>query len=178
MSDITDPGAVQEEAFRQVLAHRTMLMAYIRAIVRDPFLAEDAFSEATVAITRSWANYDTSRPFAPWSRGVARRVALAKLRELRQNPVALAPDVLEAVAGQIESFGSEAHLENRKEALRRCLAALSKMNRTLVRFRYFENLSYEQISLTTRRSVGALYVAFNRIHAVLRECIERSLEEA
>src|SRR5947207_9934740 len=68
-----------EEAFRQVLAHRTMLKAYVQAIVRDPSLAEDTFSDVTLEIARSWGRFDASRPFERWARGIARRVALANL---------------------------------------------------------------------------------------------------
>src|SRR5947207_5758295 len=78
-----------EEAFRHVLAHRTMLKAYVQAIVRDPFLAEDTFSEVTLEIARAWERFDSTRPFQNWARGVARRVALASLRKQSRQPVSL-----------------------------------------------------------------------------------------
>ena len=105
-------------------------------------------------------------------------MALASLRKRQRREITLDPDILEAVGTEIESFGSEARLQDRKEALRRCLAELSKPNRSLVRLRYFEDRSYEQIAKTANRSIDALYVAFNRMHKALRECIERALEAA
>ena len=40
------PGQ-HEEAFRSVMAHRTMLMAYVRAIVRDADRAVGAFAHVS-----------------------------------------------------------------------------------------------------------------------------------
>ena len=65
--------ASYEEAFRHVIAHRTMRRAYLHAMVRDPELAEDTMSDVAIEISRSWARYDPARPFGPWARGVARR---------------------------------------------------------------------------------------------------------
>ncbi|MBN1675234.1 MAG: sigma-70 family RNA polymerase sigma factor [Kiritimatiellae bacterium] len=165
-----------EQAFRQVIAHRTMLKAYIQAIVRDPVLAEDTLSDVTIEIARSWARYDPARPFPNWARGVARRVALNALRGLGKRPATLDPEVLEAVGSEIDACGGEARLESRKRLLRRCVAQLSEPNRRLVQLRYFENQTYEQIADAVRRSVNALYVAFNRIHEALSRCIRENLE--
>ncbi|MDQ3622444.1 MAG: hypothetical protein M3463_08160 [Verrucomicrobiota bacterium] len=46
--DGTRPATNQEEAFRRVLTHPTMLKVYVHAIVRDPLLAEDTFSDFTL----------------------------------------------------------------------------------------------------------------------------------
>jgi RNA polymerase sigma-70 factor (ECF subfamily) len=167
--------APYEEAFRRVLAHRTMLKAYVQAIVRDPLLAEDTFSDLTLEIARCWGTFDQNRPFENWARGVARRVALTNLRKQTKQPTSLSEEVLEAVGLELETFGSEVQLETRKEALQRCVQKLSTANRELVRWRYFENRSYEEVAERSGRSMGALYVVFTRIHQALGRCIERVL---
>jgi RNA polymerase sigma-70 factor (ECF subfamily) len=165
----------QEEAFRLVMSHRTMLMAYIRAIVHDPELAEDALEDASVEIVRCWDRYDPSRPFPNWARGVARRVALACLRSYRKQPLLLDETVLEDISVAVDSLGSQVHLESRKEALQKCVDGLSEANRRLVHLRYFENRSYDEIAAALARSVDSLYVAFCRIHRALHDCVEKRL---
>lgn len=166
-----------EDAFRQVVAHRSMLAAYIRAIVQDADLAEETLQDVSVEIVRSWGNYDPSRPFGNWARGVARRVALSNLRKVRKLPVALGDSVLEAVGTELDGLGDQAQLDARKEALRRCVEELPESNQRLVRMRYFENRSYREVSETVSRSVEALYVALSRIHRALHKCVERHLAE-
>ncbi len=175
---MSDLARGQEEAFRRVLAHRTMLKAYVQAIVRDPVLAEDSFSDVTLEIARSWERFDTTRPFEPWARGVARRVALANLRKHNRPLVCLDEQLLESIGAELDQLGAEAEHEVSKQALQRCVAKLSSANQALVRMRYFDNLSYEEISGAVGRRTGALYVAFNRIHHALSHCVERELKKA
>jgi RNA polymerase sigma-70 factor (ECF subfamily) len=167
-----------QEAFRKILAHRTMLKAYVQAIVRDPILAEDTFSDVTLEIVRVWSNYDKTRDFAPWARGLARRVALTTLRKQGRYPVALDDTLLDQIGEELGAMGDEVELEARKQALERCLESLSTGNRELVQLRYFETRSYLEIAQQIGRSVGALYVRFNRIHQALEKCIEKGLKSA
>jgi RNA polymerase sigma-70 factor (ECF subfamily) len=166
---------LHEQAFRHVMAHRTMLKAYILAIVRDPELAEETLSDAVLEMVRSWERFDPSRPFEFWARGVARRVALANLRKRRNQPLSLSEEALEAVGAAIDSLGDEVLLETRKEALARCLEMLSSPNRRLVELRYFENRTYQEMAAIVQRSLNALYVAFNRIHEALSKCLQQRL---
>ena len=175
---MSNSAQLQEEAFRRVLAHRTMLKAYVQAIVRDPFLAEDTFSDVTLEIARSWERFDPTRPFEPWARGLARRVALANLRKHNRPLVTLDESLLESIGAELDQLGGEVEHEAAKQALQRCLLKLSTANQALVRLRYFEDLSYEDISRTVGRGTGALYVAFNRIHQSLSRCVRRELGSA
>jgi DNA-directed RNA polymerase specialized sigma24 family protein len=55
---------------------------------------------------------------------------------------------------------------------------LSAANQGLIRLRYFNGLSYEEISRAVGRGTGALYVAFSRIHQALFRCVRRELDHA
>jgi hypothetical protein len=82
----------------------------VHAIVRDPFLAEDTFSDVTLEIARSWDRFDPTRPFEPWARGLARRVALANLRKHNRPVRGLDADrFLVRWTGLLEPRFSERH---------------------------------------------------------------------
>jgi len=155
-----------------------MLKAYISAIVRDPVRAEDIFSEVTIQIIRSWENYDQARPFTHWSRGVARRVALASLRTENRQALLLEEGVLDNIAREVDELGDETALERRKEALRECMERLPEHERDLIRQRYFEERTYQDIARLASKRVGALYVRFSRLHHALRRCVEHKLRLA
>jgi len=154
-----------------------MLMAYVRAIVRDPELTEDTFNDVCVEIVRCWDRFDKSKPFGPWARGVARRVALANLRKRRNPSVLVDSDVLEAVATELDAYAEQAEAQSRKQALAHCLEKLTDVNRQLVRMRYWKDLPMREIASDLNRSVDGLYVAFSRIHKALRECVRKRLEK-
>ena len=164
-------GQPYEEAFREVVAHRTMLRAYIDAIVHDPQLTEDTLSDVAIEISRSWGRYDKTKPFSPWARGVARRVALSNLRKNTRRPYMLDPQILGAVGSRIDSLGDEKQLAARKQALQRCLKKLSGVSHKLIHLRYFESLTYEEIAAVVNKSINTLYVTFSRIHTGLAQCV-------
>ena len=168
--------ASHEEAFKEVLAHWAMLNAYLRAIVRNPQLFEDTLSDVALAIARSWPTYDKARPFGPWARAIARRVAVENLSRNGIKQVLLGPGALEALGAELEALGDPAGVEARLRALRQCTEKLSEGSQELVRLRYFENRNYKEIAESVRWTVDALYVAFNRIHKALSECVQRRME--
>lgn len=162
----------RDAAFAKVFAHRSMLHAYIAALVREPALVEDTLSDVVVELVRSYGRYDPALPFANWARGVARRVALANLRKRGRFELGLSEDALAAFEAALDELGDQAGLEARKERLRECLGRLTQANRDLVQLRYFEELDPEAIAARVGRTVGAVYTAFSRIHAALLRCLQ------
>lgn len=162
-----------EDAFRHVLSHRTMLLATVKAIVRNPHLAEDTFSDVTLEIVRCWQKFDQTRPFGPWARGLARRVALANLRKAGREITSLDTEVLELLGTDLEHKGGETLFEEYKTRLGECLGKLSESARRLVHQRYFEERSYIDLAAGENKSIGSLYVAFTRIHQLLARCLKR-----
>ncbi len=172
MSDATRNETSRDDAFARVFAHRSMLHAYISALVREPDLREDTLSDVVVQIVHSYDRYDPTLPFPNWARGVARRVALANLRKRGRTEVALPEGALEAFGAALDELGPQTMLESRKERLRECLETLAPYSRDLVSLRYFEELDLQAIADRVGRSMGAIYTAFSRIHAALLRCLQ------
>ena len=133
-------------------------------------------SEATLAIVHSWERFDASQPFAPWARGVARRVALASLRKNARLVVGLDEDVMDGLGLELDAMGGEGELDERRHQLRHCIERLPEHSRELVRRRYFEDESYDDIMRKTGRTMVALYKAFSRIHEALAKCVKTGLQ--
>lgn len=162
----------EEAAFLAVMAHRTMLKAYVKAIVHEPTLAEDTFSDVTLEIVRSWDHYDQTKPFAPWARALARRVSILNLRRKEEERCFIDESTLEEIAQEMDLMGEETALDERKAVLRQCVDKLSTGNQQLIRLFYFENYTYQQMSPIVKRTVGALYIIFSRLHQVLGKCVQ------
>ena len=67
-----------ESLFR---AHQAEVYAWISRIVRDRTAAEDLTVETFWRVWKHRSTYDPSRPFAPWLRRIATRIALDYLRQ-------------------------------------------------------------------------------------------------
>jgi RNA polymerase sigma-70 factor (ECF subfamily) len=173
---VTPTPDAQEAAFLEVLAHRSMLKGYLMVIVRDPHLAEDCLSDVTLVIARGWSKFDRTKPFAPWARGIARRVALANMRKWKKPEVLLDEDMIESLGEELSGMGDEGELEENKQKLQNCLKKLPERSRELITLRYFKEASYEQIAEQTGRTLSALYMAFSRIHEGLGRCLKNVKE--
>ncbi len=170
--------AVSEAAFSHFFTHRAMLRAYLRAFIRDKDLVDDVLSDVAVEVARSWDNYDRRLAFGPWVRGVARRVGLKRLHQRQRAEVTLPADVLESLGAVMDELSREpGGFDEQRERLGRCLERLTPRNRELVQLRYFGELKVEAIAARLRRSTGALYTAFSRIHAALLRCMEHGQKE-
>jgi RNA polymerase sigma-70 factor, ECF subfamily len=163
-----------QAAFTHFFTHRAMLRAYLHAMLRDSDLVDDTLSDTAVEVARCWDSYDPTFAFGPWVRGMARRLALKRLRGRRRVELGLPDDVLDSLGAAMDQLGDRASLEAQKQQLRRCLEGLSERHRELVRLRYFEEQGLDAIATRSQRSMGALYTAFSRIHGALLRCMEKA----
>jgi len=63
------------------------------------------------------------------------------------------------------------------EALTHCVNQSPDRSRNLLRLRYLEDMSYEQIAGRVRASVNSVKVAMHRLRQALRGCIEEQLSK-
>lgn len=84
-------SSVRNSDFEQLFqAHQRSVYGWILRMVRNPAAAEDLTIETFWRVYQNMARYDPSRPFAPWVRRLASRVALVWLRS--QRPERSIPD--------------------------------------------------------------------------------------
>jgi RNA polymerase sigma-70 factor (ECF subfamily) len=162
----------QERGVALLLSHRAMLLGYVVSIVRDPDLAEDVFQNAAVVILDKAAAV-AGDDFPAWARRVARLEALAALRKRKRAPELLDPSVLELLEDHWRA-GDGAPAPARK-ALRECVERLSPYARQLIRLRYVEELSAQDVAERLNRSPNTIYVALSRTYRHLADCVERRL---
>ena len=72
-----------------------MLVAYLRAGVRDPHAVDDLYQETVLTAWKRMDSYDRDRPIGPWLRGIAGKLMLAYYRKSSRNASALDDQTLE-----------------------------------------------------------------------------------
>lgn len=163
----------REEAARELLRHRKALYAYLYAIVRDPGLAEDLFQEVSLVLLRQ---DQPVQDFWPFAREVARRQALAALRQRGREPVLLEGAALDALDRGFDAVVPQT--QARADALRECLKRLPDLWRKIVELRYWGRLAVGQVASRLVRSENTVSVTLNRIRSRLAQCVRDRLSEA
>jgi len=163
----------QERAVALLLSHRAMLLGYVVSIVRDPDLAEDVFQNVAVVVLDKAGAVARDEDFPAWARRVARLESLTALRKRKRAPELLDHSVLEMLEGHWAA--TETAPAPARKALRECVEKLSPYARQLIRMRYVENLSAQDVADRLNRSPNTIYVALSRTYRHLAGCVQRRL---
>lgn len=172
----TDPTA--RELFEVLVRdHADALMASIRAGIGRAH-ADDVFQETVLVAWRRLADYDRTRPFGPWLRGIARLVALDLMSRQRRMQVA-DPATFDAIERNVAAFerarieGAEPAMSFRERlaALDDCLSRLPAMYADVVQAAYRDNLQLADIARATNDNQEAVKKRLQRARALLAHCL-------
>jgi len=163
---MSDPVSVS----REVLRHRHSLLAYIRAFIPDPHAVEDVFQEVSLVAIQKAAEFRDDTNFPAWVRTIARFKIQEQLRARRG--VALSDALFD---GMENAFTEGGDLDDRKEALRRCLGQLPEKSRQLLAWRYADGLDPAGIAGRMRQTRTGVNSLLQRLRESLRDCLARQL---
>lgn len=165
----------QSDFMRLLFASEQRIRAYIRVLVMNRDEAEDIFQEVCVTLLEKYDPRHPKDDFTAWSC----RVASFKVMELRQkhkrNRLRFSDETVRVLVD--EAVGVVEEVNDRQEALRKCLAEILPANRQLIASRYMRHESIEAISSRLGRSVQAVYKVLSRVRKSLHDCIESRLSD-
>ena len=166
----------------QILAteYRPMVLAYLRAIVKDEHLAEDLTQETFIAAQDTLTGFHEGGNFGRWLRGIARNRALMHWRTARSRPLVVDSRVVEGINEVFDEFDRNqedaAWWERRKRALQECVAGLGEHMRSAVEKVYFQGYSIEEAAIALRSSNAAVGQRLCRARRGLRACVDEKLK--
>ncbi len=147
--------------------HEPRLASYAWRLLRDFARAGDVVQDTFLALARQPAEPDLRPRMAPWLFTVCRRKAVSELRRAQRltalddlpEPAATGEDPARALVSS--------------EDYRRVLALVDRLpaaQREVVRLRFQEDFSYEEIAKVTERSVSHVGVLLHQaMHALRRD---------
>ncbi len=162
------------EAFmRLFLENEHEVLRYVLALVPNLPDARDIVQETAVSLWKRFDDYDPKQPFAPW----ACRFALNKVRhhwrrEKRRQRF-YSEETMDYLAARRQELGDV--LDHRRDFLRECVRRLPDQSRAILMGYYFRELTVEEISKETGRTVEAIYKALQRIRRGLSDCITQRM---
>jgi RNA polymerase sigma-70 factor, ECF subfamily len=146
------------------------VLGTVRRVLRDPAQSEEVMQEVLLEVWRTAARFDpASGSASAWIMTLAHRRAVDRVRseqraaerELRAATASVAYDeVTEAV---------EARLEH--ERVRRCLEALTDLQRESVTLAYYHGYSYPEVAQLLGLSVGTVKTRMRDGLIKLRDCL-------
>jgi RNA polymerase sigma-70 factor (ECF subfamily) len=149
-------------------------MSFIRIISMDQHHdAEEIFQRTCMVLWQKFSQFD-GESFGAWACRIAHFETL-KYRESKARIKTLGDEAIEYLVLAAMPISEE--ISERRAALTSCLKKLPDTDHDLIRRRYFDGLSVDEIAQLVGRSTHAIYRELGRVHGILSRCIERSLVE-
>lgn len=161
-----------------VREHSDMLWAYLRSTVFDSVAAEDLYQETLVVAWRRLDDYDKSRPFGAWVRGIAGKLVLAHIRKTGRRGMALCDgETLDALAEKFSQLEEPPATEwnDRLDALKQCMEKLPGEDQKIVARHYNGEEDCKVIAGSMGMNTETVKKRLQRARAALADCIERRM---
>jgi RNA polymerase sigma-70 factor (ECF subfamily) len=169
-------GLDRNDQLRLLVAERGPLLGFIASLARDRDLAEDVFQTLVVITSEKSPDLDTRERFLSWARTAARYEVNNALRK-RHRTVALDDNVMDLLESQW-AMADRKPATAIADALDRCLGALTDNARRMLRLRFEDGLSGEDLARALGRTVNTVYVGLSRSYRALADCIEARVAES
>ena len=147
-----------DEAFKLIVKeYKERLYYLIRKIVIDHDDTDDVLQEAFIKIWKSLDKFRGDANLYTWLYRIATNESLTFLRR-RKDAKNISMDENPELMNMLESGSSTSHIsgDEMQMALQKAVLQLPEKQRIVFNLKYFEFLSYEEISEITDTSVGGL----------------------
>ena len=154
--------------------HQAEMWAFVRALVRNRDDADDICQNIALVLWKKFEQYDPTRPFAAWARGVA-AMEVQRVRGLsRRVPTAFSPEAIQAI---LDAYNETSPQRDsiQQQLLEKCVRLISERGRQLFSLRYGAGYTVAEIAERFTATVGSIQRALSRYRAQVRECISRQL---
>lgn len=167
-----DPDRI-ELLVRLLTTHQEQIFRFILSMHPNEEDARDILQETSVALCRKIVDYDPDQPFLPWAFGFA-YLEVLKQREANSRGARLLSRELVDLLKQ-EHHDHESLLQARLQALDDCLKKLPPDDGELIRNRYHDKITIEELIEQSRSSRRTLFRNLSRIRRMLHECIDKQV---
>ncbi len=153
--------------------HADHLMVFLRAVVYDRSLVDDVFQETMMVAWRRLADFDKSRSFGAWLRGIGSRVAMDMAG--RRRMAIVDPTILAEIEQHSACFDGDHALsfQSRMSAVDECLERLPDMYAEVIRMVYRTDSPVRAVATTLHSNEESIKKRLQRARAMLGECLQR-----
>ncbi len=154
-----------------------MLVAYIRAGVRDEHVVDDLYQETVLTAWKRLDDYDRDKPIGPWLRGIAGKTMLAFHRKTSRAVLPIDDQALEWLNDRFAAIHSMRGdtFHEKLAALRECMDGLPETYHQPILMRYTEQRALSEIESNLNLAKEALKKRLSRGKALLAKCLEGKL---
>jgi len=171
----------REMFVEQVREHHAGLRGFVRSIGVDPLWVDDVAQEAFIVAYNRLSEFDKERDFGAWLRGIARNLVINERRKDARRKRILSDNLTDVLLSTTSVPEEEAEeLGDRglakMNALKECISTLPEKSLGMLRARYEEDHSAQDIAEEFEMKPPAVRKALERVRTALRKCMDERLQ--
>lgn len=159
---------------RLLTSHQGMIYSYILALHPNRSAAQDILQETNMAMWRRRDMFEIGTNFKAWAFRFAKFQTLDHLKRVKNRKwLVFGESLIEMMSD--EACDAADDFEERRGALKNCLAKLQEHEQDLIRSHYQSGLALAELGDRLGRSQAAVKQSLFRLRRSLKTCIERQL---
>jgi len=170
----------ETEARKRLMAlmtrHQRQIFSYIYVLVPNRNDAEDLLQETSLVICEKFHEFKEGTDFVAWACQIAYWRVRYSRQKFARSKVVFDQEILDVVAQTASEMAEE--LDERHEALSRCMQRLHPRDRELLIRRYEPGGSVEEAARRSGRTLQTAYKALTRLRKLLLDCVSTRLAQA
>ena len=178
---MNDSEAKRDRLLKEAFRYHLELLTYARSLLGSYTAAEDAVQEAMLVVVRKFDQFQEGTSMLAWCRSIV-RLEVLRLKQKKHRERNLTERLLDdAIDAAFDEFQTAQNLDEAacsREALESCLQRVSERGQNVLKARFVDELSYEQISHRIGMTLEAVRKMLFRVKKQVRSCVETSLKEA
>ena len=175
-SDSSDKRDEKASVFmRLVFENDRRIYAYIFIFVPNRAEADDLFQDTMSVMWEKFEDFKPGSDFGTWGIGIAHNLIRNYRRKMGRSRLFLEEDIEMLIANEVKH--SVNTLDNRVEALHKCLSNLNTVDNSIIKLRYQEEIPVRNIAKKIGSTVKVVYTRLARANDLLLRCIRRTLAE-
>jgi len=172
-SDSHDDAESRKRLMMLMTRHQRQVFSYLYTLVPNRSDAEDLLQETSLVICEKFHEFEEGTDFVAWACQIAYwRVRYSRQKFVRSK-VVFNQEILDVVAETAGTMADE--LDDRHEALVRCLQKLHQRDREMLTARYEPGGGVEEAARRSGRTVKTAYKALARLRKLLLDCVSTRL---
>jgi len=166
----------QEKGLRMLMdAYQSRLYWHIRRLILDHDTAQDVLQETFIKAFQNFHQFKQDSQLYTWLYRIATNEALQqlnKMKRMQKTDEDAENHLVNLVADNADIEGEEIQI-----LLQKAIQTLPEKQKLVFTMRYYEELSYEEISKIVDMSVGTLKTNFHYAKQKIEEYIKENYEE-
>ena len=153
------------------------ILAFSFSLISDVHKARDIAQEAMITAFKKLEDYDESRDFGKWVRGIVRMKYLEHFRNNRE--ILPGEELIELIDANYARWdAAENHAssgENLFQVLNECVKKLNDEQKTVMEKFYYQRQKTGEIARSENLNEATVRKRLERIRSMLKDCIDKNL---